>query len=77
MYGSGAPTGMAVTAAVRRPILKVLTVGRTVWAVAVVGATTSGAVARRFVATATRRPATTALACGWPFEFATKLSLLG
>lgn len=51
--------------------------GRTVWAVAVVGATSSGAVARRFVATTTRRAAAATLACGWPYEFATKLPLLG
>ena len=47
-----------------------------VCAVAVVGTATSGAVARRIVTAATRRTATTTLACGWPFEFATKLSLL-
>ena len=77
MYGNGAPTGMEITAVVRRPILKALTVGRTVCTVAVVGATSSGTVARRIVTTTTRRSAATALACGWPFEFATKLSLLG
>ena len=77
MYGSGAATGMENTAVARRPILKDLTMGRTVCAVAVAGAASPGSVARRIVATATRRTATAALACGWPFEFATKLPLLG
>ena len=71
MYGSGAVTGMPTIHQIRRQTLKVLKVGRTVCAVAVVGATSSGAVARRFVTTATRRTAATTLACGWPFEFAT------
>lgn len=75
MCGSGAPTGMEITAVVHRPILQVPTVGRAVWAVAVVGTSTSGSVARRFVSTPTRRTATSTLACGWPFEFATKLPL--
>ena len=77
MYMSGAQTGMAVTDVVRRLILKALTVGRTACAVAVAGATTPGAVARRFVTTSSRRSASTTLACGWPFEFAIKLPLLG
>ena len=74
---NGAATGVEVTPVAHRPTLKALTMGRTVCAVAVVGSTTSGSVARRIVATATRRTATAALACGWPFEFATKLPLLG
>ena len=77
MYGSGAQTGMEITAVVDKPILKVLTMGRTACAVAVAGATAPGTVARRIVATASRRTATATLACGWPFEFATKLPLLG
>ena len=77
MYGSGAATGMLVTAVVHRPILKAPTMGRTVWSVAVAVTTTPGAVAHRIVATATRRAVTATMACGWPYEFATKLPLLG
>ena len=77
MYLSGATTGMEITAAVHRPILKVPTVGRSACSVAEAGTSTPGTVARRFVSTTTRRFVATTLACGWPYEFATKLPLLG
>ena len=71
MCGSGAVTGMPTIHQIRSQTLKVLKVGRTVCSVAVVGTATSGAVARRIVPATSHRTATTSLACGWPFEFAT------
>ena len=48
MCGSGAQIGLATTAAVRRPILRVLTVVLTECFVAVAGTAMRGTVARRF-----------------------------
>ena len=76
MYGNGAAIGLEITAVVRSPILQVPLVGRAACAVAVAGAATPGTVARRFATSAPQRTAPATLACGWPFEFATKLSLL-
>ena len=71
MFGSGVATGMPTIHHIRRQTLKVLGVGPTACTVAVAGTTTPGSVARRIVSAASRRTATTTLACGWPFEFAT------
>ena len=76
MYGSGAVTGMPTIHQIRSQTLKVLKVGRAAWTVAVAGSTAPGTVARRIVTASSRLTATTTLVCGWPFEFATKLSLL-
>lgn len=75
MSGNGAATGMEIIPVAHRLILKDQKVGRAAWTVAV--AVTPTTVARRFVATTTRRSAATTLACGWPFEFTTALSLCG
>ena len=65
MYGNGAQIGMATTAAVRRPILWVLTVVLTECIVAVAGSTMRGAVARRFATTMRTTTAATTLASAW------------
>lgn len=77
MCGNGAAIGTISIVVAHRLILKDLKVGRSAYTVAVAGAAAPGAVARRFVTTTTRRSATAALACGWPFEFTTALSLCG
>ena len=71
MFGNGVATGMPTIHHIRRQTLLVLKVGRAACAVAVAGATAPGTVVRLFVSTTTRRSAAAALACGWPFEFAT------
>ena len=65
MYGNGAQIGMATTAVVRRPILRVLALVLTECFVAVAGAAMRASVARR-IASATRpAAATAALASAW------------
>ena len=66
MYGNGAKTGTAAIAAMRRLILKVLTVGLSGFIVAVAGPAARGTVARRFVAAARRAIAATASASALP-----------
>ena len=65
MYGNGAQIGMATTAAVRRPILRVLTVVLTERLVAVAGTTMRGSVARRIAAPARPTSAASTLASAW------------
>ena len=63
---NGAKTGMAAMVAMLRPILRVLTVGLTGFIVAVAGAATIGAVARRFAATPRRAIASSSSASALP-----------
>ena len=51
MYGNGVRIGMANTVVLLRPILLVLIVGLTTWAVVVAGAAMPGSVARHTVTT--------------------------
>ena len=68
MYGSGAATGMENTAVARRPILKVLTMGRTACIVAAAGAVLRGAVVLRTATPTAPFTATTSLVSACPFK---------
>ena len=65
MYGSGVPTGMAVTAAVRKPTLQGHLLARTVFCVAVVGSAVPGTAVRLIGTAATRRAATASTVSAW------------
>ena len=69
MYGNGAATGMEITAVVRRPILKDLTMGRAVWFVAAAGAAVRGAVVLLSAATAALAFAAATLGYACPCKF--------
>ena len=71
MYGSGAATGMENTAVARRPILKVLTMGRTVWFVAAAGTTMRRAVVLLTAPATVQAIAPTTLGSACPYKFAT------
>ena len=72
MYGSGAPTGMEITAVVRRPILKVLTMGRTVCFVAASGLSVRSTVVLLSATTAALATASSALGSACPYKFCFK-----
>ena len=65
MCGSGVKIGMANTVVLLRPILLVLTVGLTAWAVVVAGASLPGTVARLTVASTRLAAVTAALGSAW------------
>ena len=69
MYGSGAATGMENTAVARRPILKVLTMGRTVWIVAVTGGGMQGAIVLLTASPTALAIATTVKGSACPYKF--------
>ena len=69
MYGSGAATGMENTAVARRPILKVLTMGRTVWFVAAAGTTMRRAVVLLTAPATAQAIAATTLGSACPYKW--------
>ena len=73
MYGNGAATGMEITAVVRRPTLKVLTMSGTVCTVCFVAAAGTSmrvSVVLLPAAAAALTIATATLGCACPFKFA-------
>ena len=72
MYGSGAPTGVEITAVAHRPILKVLTKGRTACTVAVAGSTMRWAVVLLAAPSIALAVAATALGSVCPYKFILK-----
>ena len=71
MYGSGAATGMPFTAVARRPILKALTMGRTVCLVAAAVTAMRGTVVLLAAQSAALAFATATLGSACPYKFAT------
>lgn len=69
MYMSGAATGKEITAVVRRPILKVLMMGRTVCIVAAAGASMRWAVVLLSAAATALAIATATLGSACPCKF--------
>ena len=69
MYGSGAATGLPFTAVVRRPILKALTMGRTVWFVAAAVTAMRGNVVLLTAQSAALAFATATLGSACPYKF--------
>ena len=70
IYRNGAATGMEITAVARRPILKALTMGRTVCFVAAAVTAMRGTVVLLPAAAAALTIATATLGCACPFKFA-------